>query len=353
MTSDIRYTPSSTHLYGLYDPDGDGITFYKSAAERDEAAEKAIQGYEAFGIWYQGVTGIFAFMVTHCATCINVARPVGETRYEKEGRYEAGEYWPNTDCDYKWNYALKPFPTPEAPNDVINPPVLATHSTPQPPADGELTVNLRMDLSSECLKRLCDGLAAAVKPNGGYRALTTDDDISGEFIGEQQVGVEWWLPEHGCDSLENTLDSIKGRLFAAVRDWLPIAVISTPQPPADGEVAASELVDLAHELRKASEYLRAGCGWNKAVEAIERAIELIEGGVLQRLAPVAVSERLPGAEDCIKRGNDHWCWGQERSLLTGQASARWRLMRVSALTDEAVNWLFASALPTPTTEAQP
>jgi hypothetical protein len=110
--------------------------------------------------------------------------------------------------------------------------------TPQPPADGELTVNLRMDLSSECLKRLCDGLAAAVKPNGGYRALTTDDDISGEFIGEQQVGVEWWLPEHGCDSLENTLDSIKGRLLAAVRDWLPIAVISTPQPPADGEVAA-------------------------------------------------------------------------------------------------------------------
>ena len=138
MTSDIRYTPSSTHLYGLYDPDGDGITFYKSAAERDEAAKETIQEYEAFGIWYQGVTGIFAFMVTHCATCINVARPVGETRYEKEGRYEAGEYWPNTDCDCKCNYALKPFPTPEAPNDVINPPVLATHSTPQPPADGEV-----------------------------------------------------------------------------------------------------------------------------------------------------------------------------------------------------------------------
>ena len=63
--------------------------------------------------------------------------------------------------------------------------------------------------------------------------------------------------------------------------------------------------------------------------------------------PVAVSERLPEPEDCIKRGNDHWCWGQERSLLTGQASARWRLMRVSALTDETVNWLPANALPTP------
>jgi len=171
-----------------------------------------------------------------------------------------------------------------------------SHPTPPPPADGEVAVNLRMDLSSECLKRLCDGLAAAVIPNGGYRELTTDDDISGEFIGEQQVSVTWWLPEHGCDSLENTLDAIKGRLCAAVRDWLPTAVTATPQPEP---------------------------------------------------APVAVSERLPGAEDCIKRGNDHWCWGQERSLLTGQASARWRLMRVSALTDEAVNWLPANALPIP------
>jgi hypothetical protein len=109
-----------------------------------------------------------------------------------------------------------------------------------------------MDLSSECLKRLCDGLAAAVKPNGGYRALTTDDDISGEFIGEQQVGVEWWLPEHGCDSLENTLDSIKGRLFAAVRDWLPTAVTATPQPPADGEVGVlvERLKELAHATTK-------------------------------------------------------------------------------------------------------
>jgi hypothetical protein len=128
--------------------------------------------------------------------------------------------------------------------------VTARRPTPQPPADGELTVNLRMDLSSECLKRLCDGLAAAVKPNGGYRALTTDDDISGEFIGEQQVGVEWWLPEHGCDSLENTLDSIKGRLFAAVRDWLPTAVISTSQPPADGEVA-----ELVESVRKDRQWL--------------------------------------------------------------------------------------------------
>jgi hypothetical protein len=54
-----RYTPSSTHLYGLYDPDGDGITFYKSAAERDEAAEETIQNYLSDGEWCDDVTGMF------------------------------------------------------------------------------------------------------------------------------------------------------------------------------------------------------------------------------------------------------------------------------------------------------
>jgi hypothetical protein len=545
MTSPTRHTPSSTHLYGLYDPESSVFTFYKSAAERDEAAEETIRNYLSDGEWCDDVTGICSFMVTHRATQIDVVRPVGEI--DEDGCDEAGEDWSNTNCDYKCNYALKPFPTPESPNDVINPPVLATHSTPQPPADGELTVNLRMDLSSECLKRLCDGLAAAVKPNGGYRALTTDDDISGEFIGEQQVGVEWWLPEHGCDSLENTLDSIKGRLRAAVRDWLPIAVISTPQPepeglsdeeiesefrawwnerygsayfgavplvsviewtqhvtarrptpqppadgevgyallelrslvmglgyagmhvdaqrleraadllerqlpantlptpeapndvinppvryvlhpgyvtsasdgqehfidgprlarlhglnilnrnvvfgdkpglrdlpgdihlrprfdgdysvftpeapddvinppvlathstpqpPADGEVAASELVDLAHELRKASEYLRAGCGWNKAVEAIERAIELIEGGVLQRLAPVAVSERPWECEGwCDDEGR---CWMGDPG--GGGFIPSWRLCRAEDAPSMKVS-LPLNALPTPTPEA--
>jgi hypothetical protein len=244
MISPTRYTPSSTHLYGLYDPDGDGITFYKSAAERDEAAEETIRSYLSDGEWCDDVTNVFAFVVTHRATEVDVVRPVGEI--DEDGCDEAGEDWSNTNCDYKCNYALKPFPTPEATNDVINPPVLATHSTPQPPADGEVGYALLE------LRSLVMGL--------GYAGMHVD------------------------------------------------------------------------------------------AQRLERAADLLQR---QHPQPVAVSERLPGAEDCIKRGNDHWCWGQERSLLTGQASARWRLMRVSALTDEAVNWLPANALPTPTPEALP
>jgi hypothetical protein len=215
--------------------------------------------------------------------------------------------------------------------------VTARRPTPQPPADGELTVNLRMDLSSESLERLCDGLAAAVKPNGGYRALTTDDDISGEFIGEQQVGVEWWLPEHGCDSLENTLDSIKGRLFAAVRDWLPTAVISTSQPPADGEVA--ELVEWVRKDRQWLDLRR------DVKDRILRIADLLQR---QRPQPVAVSER--------PWERDGWCDDEGRCWMGdpggGGFIPSWRLCRAEDAPSMKVS-LPRNALPTPTPEAQP
>ena len=100
----------------------------------------------------------------------------------------------------------------------------------QPEPEG-LTVNLQIDASAKCLDRLCDGLAAAVKPDGGYKAATTDDPAPGNGC-DQMVQVEWWVPQHGCDSLENTLDAIKGRLLAAVRDWWATALApTTPTTP--------------------------------------------------------------------------------------------------------------------------
>jgi hypothetical protein len=110
--SNIRHTPSSAHLYGLYDPEGEGITFYESAKERDEAAEKTIQGYLDDGVWFEEVTGVFAFMVTHRATEIDTVQLVGEI--DEDGYDEAGEYWPSTDCEYKCNYAMQAFPEVES-----------------------------------------------------------------------------------------------------------------------------------------------------------------------------------------------------------------------------------------------
>ena len=108
--------------------------------------------------------------------------------------------------------------------------VIAADRADRPaPAPNELSVSLRIDLSTESLKRLCDGLAAAVKPDGGYAAAASDD-LPLSTGGEQMVQVEWWIPQHGCDSLENTLDAIKARILFAVRDWLATALAPTPAP---------------------------------------------------------------------------------------------------------------------------
>lgn len=119
MSKTIRRTPSATHLHGLYDPEGDGLTFYVNAAERDTAAEKVIQNYFDGNEWFEEVTGVFAFMVTHRATEIDVVRPLGIIDPD-DGCDEAGEYWPDADCECKCNYAMKPVPetTPSTSNFV-------------------------------------------------------------------------------------------------------------------------------------------------------------------------------------------------------------------------------------------
>ena len=81
------------------------------------------------------------------------------------------------------------------------------------------------------------------------------------------------------------------------------------------------------------------------VEALAWANHCLTRYARPTIQPVPVAERLPGPSDCIRRGDDDWCWGQERSLLTGQAAARWRLMRVSSLADEAMAWAPHWALP--------
>jgi hypothetical protein len=85
------------------------------------------------------------------------------------------------------------------------------------------------------------------------------------------------------------------------------AVLARWSRPAVEPAPVNELVDLAHELRKTAEYLQGGCGWAKALDAIERAATLIESNALRLIAPTPVSER-PWERDgwCDNNG---WCWG--------------------------------------------
>jgi hypothetical protein len=58
------------------------------------------------------------------------------------------------------------------------------------------------------------------------------------------------------------------------------------------------------------------------------------------LQPVAVSERMPAAEDCDAEGR---CWFHS----VGRVRKEWYLLRAAHATETATHWLPANALPTP------
>ena len=74
--------------------------------------------------------------------------------------------------------------------------------------------------------------------------------------------------------------------------------LSTPTPPPTDD----DLIEIARELRKTAEYLQLGCGWDSALKAIQRAADLIEGDLLQRLKPKA---KQPTSEEFLKVFNEN------------------------------------------------
>jgi hypothetical protein len=103
----MKNTPDKDHIYGLYDPEGCGPTFYATEKERDEAAKEAIQGY-LDDTWRDEVEGVVAFTVTAKATQVDVKHPEGEL--DEDRCDENGDYW-GSGIDFSCNYALRPVTT--------------------------------------------------------------------------------------------------------------------------------------------------------------------------------------------------------------------------------------------------
>ena len=101
-------TPSATHVYGLCDPHGEGVTFHKSREDRDACAKEVLKGYLSEGEWNEEVTQVFAFVVTDRATAVNIIERKGEL--DDDGYDEEGNYWQSAEFDYTCNYELQEFP---------------------------------------------------------------------------------------------------------------------------------------------------------------------------------------------------------------------------------------------------
>lgn len=101
---DVKHRPHPEYRYWLNDPEGDGLTYYRTAEARDAAAKDAIDGYLEDG-WAEEVEYIAAGEVTHSAQCLNKKQRPADL--DEEGCDGEGTYW----GDFTWigNYTLEPL----------------------------------------------------------------------------------------------------------------------------------------------------------------------------------------------------------------------------------------------------
>ena len=258
-----------------------------------------------------------------------------------------------------------------------------------------MTTDIRAVLSRWCRPAtLLEQLSAPPVPETPAEALAARPLLEqvarlGDCIGANTVGQIMAISSRAAAWLE---ENPPGQPVAIEPRGCPTpgacsCVEPTPAAPEVGEVGevVAELVserlpDLRQNLEKLIKSSRAFDGYSTMapIELADRIIDAVvswhlstllqqqqhlltlAGAESKRLvehqaapAPavvpvaVAVAERLPGEGETVRKGGDDWAWGQERSLLTGRGEPRWRLMRVSCLAEEAVNWLPHHAFPLP------
>ena len=106
-----KFSPSETYKFFLYDPLGEGLSFYESSEDRDAAAKEIIpEGYidPDIGTWDDDVEGIFAGEVTHLIQQTNLINRPADDQLDEFNYDDSGEHWPQ-EWEYKCNYELKPI----------------------------------------------------------------------------------------------------------------------------------------------------------------------------------------------------------------------------------------------------
>lgn len=107
--SNYEYDPKPDYPFFLCDPQGEGIRFFRTEAERDEAAKKAILEYVDHGEWASEVEEVFVGIVTGVATATNIERPAGDL--DEEGMDENGEWW-EEETSFRCYFEIQPMAQP-------------------------------------------------------------------------------------------------------------------------------------------------------------------------------------------------------------------------------------------------
>ena len=102
----MTWTFEKENPYFVYDPEGDGFTFFATEADRNKYSEECIAEYLEDG-WNENVVCVIGGKVTHRATQVaRVNRPdkgeIDASGFDSEGNYWASEF------DYVCRYGLLP-----------------------------------------------------------------------------------------------------------------------------------------------------------------------------------------------------------------------------------------------------
>ena len=144
----------------------------------------------------------------------------------------------------------------------------------------ELLNDLEHSLSQHCLQGEIDNdplivraraLLAQPEPEGDRPPAVTISAFlhpayepgDGSEDGAQLVGLAWWHPVMGCDSLQMVVDNARAVLARFDRP--------TPHPPAAGEV-----VELVARLRESADCCEISSWMKRDYKALARAADLLE-----------------------------------------------------------------------------
>lgn len=117
MKLERNYTfhPDIEHRFFLYDPEGNGLMYFKTAEERDAYSTDVIRSC-LDEYWSESVSHIIAGEVTHHTVRCNVELPPRRSEFDSDEEYEdAIEEFGDSDVHYKCDYKLAPLDVKDEP----------------------------------------------------------------------------------------------------------------------------------------------------------------------------------------------------------------------------------------------
>lgn len=110
---DFKHRPSAEYRFFLFDPEGDGMTFFRDESERDAYAKTSINEYCVNDEgWSEDVESVCVGAVTGIATKTNIVKRPPEDEIDEEGVDGEGNWW-DPEWSEKCNYELLPIPAPQ------------------------------------------------------------------------------------------------------------------------------------------------------------------------------------------------------------------------------------------------